>query len=187
MKGAAMDKQKEANLRVKTHITNALFALMEEKSLADIHISEIVSRAGVARSSFYRNYSSKEDVFVTLIRDILDSFYQEIHFEQDTFFSYENMLLSFRYFQKYRKYVLDLYRSGFITVLLEELNRFHENVSGNMPSSSIEKYHLYMYIGALLNTALIWLSTDDRTSPEEMASFFLETAAKAANGYGHPR
>lgn len=182
-----MDKRKEANLRVKTHITNALFALMEEKSLADIHISEIVSRAGVARSSFYRNYSSKEDVFVTLIRDILNGFYQEIHFEQDTFFSYENMLLSFRYFQKYRKYVLDLYRSGFITVLLEELNRFHENVAGNMPSSSIEKYHLYMYIGALLNTALIWLSTDDRTSPEEMASFFLETAAKAANGYGHPR
>ena len=91
-----MDKRKEANLRVKTHITNALFALMEEKSLADIHISEIVSRAGVARSSFYRNYSSKEDVFVTLIRDILDGFYQEIHFEQDTFFSYENMLLSFR-------------------------------------------------------------------------------------------
>lgn len=82
---------------------------------------------------------------------------------------------------------MDLYHSGFITVLLEELNRFHENVAGNMPSSSIEKYHLYMYIGALLNTALIWLSTDDRTSPEEMASLFLETAAKAANGCGHLR
>lgn len=81
-----MDKRKEANLRVKANITNALFALVEEKSLADIHISEIVSRAGVARASFYRNYSSKEDVFVTLIRDVLDSFYQEIHFEQDTFF-----------------------------------------------------------------------------------------------------
>ena len=33
-----MDKRKEENQRVKRSITNALFALMAEKSLADIHI-----------------------------------------------------------------------------------------------------------------------------------------------------
>ena len=138
-----MDKRKEANIRVKTNITHALFALMEKKSLADIHISELVSRAGVARASFYRNYSTKEDVLVTLIRD-----------------------------------VLDLYHSGFLSVLMEELNRFHESMVGDMPSSSIEKYQLYIYIGALLNTALVWLSSDDQTCPEDMASFFLEAVSK---------
>ena len=109
---------------------------------------------------------------------MLDEFYQEIHLEQGTFYVYENAYLSFLYFQKYKDYVLDLYRCGFASVLLEELNRFHEKIEGTMPSSSIEKYQLYLYIGALFNIAIVWLSGDDKTSPEEMAQFFLRTVSK---------
>lgn len=176
-----MDKRKEANLRVKQSITKTLFALMKEKSLADIHITELVNGAGVARASFYRNYRSKEDVLVTLIRDVLHEFSTEIVLEQGSFYTYYNVLLSFRYFQTYRSYILDLYRSGLTTVLLEELNRFHETMEGSMPSSSIEKYQLYLYIGALFNTAIIWLMEDEKTSPEEMAHFFLDAASKMLN------
>ena len=68
-----MDKRKEENLRVKKSITAALFSLVQEKQLADIHITEIIRKAGVARVSFYRNYCSKEDIVVTLIRDILQA------------------------------------------------------------------------------------------------------------------
>ena len=50
-----------------------------------------------------------------------------------------------------------------------------------MASSSIEKYQLYLYIGALLNTAIVWLSTDDKTSPEDMARFFIGAAEKMLN------
>lgn len=176
-----MDKRKEANLRVKQSITKTLFALMKEKSLADIHITELVNGAGVARASFYRNYCSKEDVLVMLIRDVLHEFSAEIVLEQGSFYTYHNVLLSFRYFQTYRSYILDLYRSGLTTVLLEELNRFHETMEGSMPSPSIEKYQLYLYIGALFNTAIIWLMEDEKTSPEEMAHFFLDAASKMLN------
>ena len=69
-----MDKRKAENLRVKQSITNALFALMREKSLSDVQITELVGRAGVARASFYRNYDSKEDVLITLVRDVLERF-----------------------------------------------------------------------------------------------------------------
>lgn len=89
--------------------------------------------------------------------------------------------LSFRYFQTYRSYILDLYRSGLTSVLLEELNHFHETMEGSMPSSSIEKYQLYLYIGALFNTAIIWLMEDEKTAPEEMAHFFLDAASKMLN------
>ena len=157
-----MDKRKEANLRVKKSITNTLFALMKEQSLGAITITDLVHGAGVARASFYRNYSSKEDVLVTLIRDILDAFRREVNLEHGSFYTYENVLLSFQYFQTYRGYVLDLYRSGFASVLLEELNHFHESMEGSMPSSSIEKYKLYLYTGALFNVAIVWLSEDEK-------------------------
>ena len=173
-----MDKRRAANQRVKKCITDALFSLLEEKRLSDIRISEIIERAGVARASFYRNYRTKEDVLVTLIRDVLERFGEEMRLDQGTFYTYENILLSFRYFQNNREYILNLCRSGFVPILLEELNHFHESVEGSMPVASIDKYELYLYIGALLNTALIWLHQGCETSVEALAAFFLERTSR---------
>lgn len=176
-----MDKRKENNMRVKRKITDALFLLMSEKSLADIHITELVKKAGVARASFYRNYSSKENVLVTLIQDILDEFREEINLEQETMYIYENVLLSFQYFLRYRKYILDMHRSGFTSVLMEELNHFHESIEGSMSHASIEKYGLYMYVGALLNTAVTWLLIDEETDCEDISKYFFETVLRMRN------
>ena len=57
-----MDKRKEANLHVKNSITDALIALMNEKSFETISVSEITNRARVSRVSYYRNFNSKEDM-----------------------------------------------------------------------------------------------------------------------------
>ena len=173
-----MDKRKEENQRVKRSITNALFALMAEKSLSEIHISELVSKAGVARASFYRNYSTKEDVLVTLIRDILDEFRGEIDLEKGDIYTFENVVRIFRQLKKYRDYILDLQHSGFSSILLEEVNSFHEDIAGNMPYDSIEKFELYMYVGALMNTAVTWLSDGERFSAEEIARYFVDAAAR---------
>lgn len=132
---------------------------MRAKSLSDIHITEIIRDAGVARVSFYRNYASKEDVLVTLIRDVLEDFRTHLCHEQDCFYTYENVL----------------------PVLLEELNHFHEEIAGNMPASSIQKYELYLYIGALFNTAVMWLPEESRCSAETMAAYFFDTISKALN------
>lgn len=167
-----MDKRKEENLRVKINITNTLFRLMEKKSLAEITITELVQGAGVARASFYRNYESKEDVLVTLIRDVLELFRHNVRESPEGLYARENILMSFRFFYRYRRYLLDLYHCGFASLMLEELNHFHESMEGTMPSSSMERYSLYMYIGALFNTTVTWLSDENPVPPEEMAGFF---------------
>jgi len=43
-----------------------------------------------------------------------------------------------------------------------------------MPSSSIEKYKLYMYTGALFNTAIVWLSEENPVDAADIASFFFQ-------------
>lgn len=169
-----MDKRREENLRVKACIVNALFRLMQTKSLAEITVTELVRDAGVARASFYRNYNSKEDVLVTLIRDVLELFRGEMREGPEGLYSRDNILLSFRYFRRYRNYLLDLCRSGFALAVLDELNRFHESVEGTMRFSSTEKYKLYMYIGALFNTAVTWLSDENPVPAGEIAAFFFE-------------
>lgn len=169
-----MDKRKEENLRVKINITHTLFHLMQTKSLSEITITELVKGAGVARASFYRNYDSKEDVLVTLIRDVLELFRRNVKDCPEGLYAYDNILLSFQYFDRYRNYVLDLCRSGFSLLILEELNHFHESMEGTMPSSSTERYALYMYIGALFNTAVTWLSDENPAGLTEIATFFYQ-------------
>ena len=117
-----MDKRKEANLRVKENITNALLHLLQEKSISKITVSEIIAEAGVARASFYRNYATKESVITTLISDVLEQFRQDIETDGDDFYTYRNIRLSFEYFSRYRKLVLDLHRFGYGSILLEMLS-----------------------------------------------------------------
>lgn len=44
------------------HLTSAMLALLKEKPVAEISISELCGMAGVGRTSFYRNYEEKEDI-----------------------------------------------------------------------------------------------------------------------------
>ena len=168
-----MDKRKIANQKVKNNITNALFELLKEKSISEISITEIIVKAKVARASFYRNYSSKESVITTLIQDILNEYHQEIKFEGGNFYTYENIYKSFKCFKKYSSQVLDLHRFGYGSILLDMLNQFHEYVAGDMQFNSIDRYMLYIYTGALYNTALIWLQSGSKETPEELAYYFL--------------
>lgn len=173
-----MDKRKIANQKVKTSITSALFELLKEKSISEISITEIIEKAKVARASFYRNYSSKESVITTLIQDILNEYLKEIKFEDGNVYTYENIYKSFKCFKKYQNQVLDLHRFGYGSILLDMLNQFHEYIAGDMQFNSIDRYILYIYIGALYNTALTWLQTGTKETPEELARFFLDIERK---------
>lgn len=166
------DKRKEANKRVKNNITTALLHLMYQKSFSDITISELIRNAGVARVSFYRNYDSKEDVLLTLIDDVLEQFREAIDSNEAEYYTYQNVLKSFRFFKIYGDFVLDLYHFGYGSILLEKLNRFHEEIAGTMPNTSIEKYGLYMYMGALFNTAIVWLQNGTKESEENITDIF---------------
>lgn len=174
IQGATMDKRKEANIRVKTNITLALLRLLKQKSISEISISDIIQEAGVARASFYRNYASKESVLTTLISDILEDYRKNIKSDSDNFYTYENVRMSFEYFGKYKDYAIDLHQFGYGSTVLKMLNSFHEEVAGIMPHNSIEKYKLYMYMGALYNTAMTWIMNGTQESVDDIAQMFFE-------------
>lgn len=55
--------------RTRRALQDALFALARERPLEEVTVADIVSAAGVNRSSFYQHYSDKE----TLLADALDA------------------------------------------------------------------------------------------------------------------
>ena len=67
-----MNKKRE--LSVAQYITNSLFELMKEKTYNDISITEITDKAEVNRVSFYRNFTSKEDIIGKWIKSTTQNF-----------------------------------------------------------------------------------------------------------------
>ena len=59
------------NAYVLEHITASVLKLLQEKDLNNISITEICDEAAIGRTSFYRNFTSKEDVVQKYIRDLL--------------------------------------------------------------------------------------------------------------------
>lgn len=65
------------NTYVLEHITGTVMKLLKDKPLNEISISEIVEDAAVGRTSFYRNYESKEDVIKRHIENLLSMWKKE--------------------------------------------------------------------------------------------------------------
>ena len=64
------------NTYVIEHITATLLELLKKKPLSEISISEIVNGAGVGRTSFYRNYETKEDILKKYIEKLIGEWEQ---------------------------------------------------------------------------------------------------------------
>ena len=65
------------NAYVIEHITESVLNLLKEKPLCDISISEIVNDAAVGRTSFYRNFETKEDVIKRHIAVLIEKWDHE--------------------------------------------------------------------------------------------------------------
>ena len=169
-----MDKRKESNLRVRHQIVEALLTLLEGQTFSEISVINIVETAGVARQSYYRNFSSKEA--------IVEEFYSSIHkavlkelssaVTQGVSRAMVESILHALY--KNRKGILQLHRAGFSQKNLEFINQYMEEAAGNMPVHSLERYHLYCFAGAIFNTAQIWLLDGAKEPVEDMARLICE-------------
>lgn len=72
-----MAVKNEAHDMVLESLTQAILQLMTQKPLAQINVSELCERAGVSRVSFYRNYSSKQDILVQYLSQCTETWFAE--------------------------------------------------------------------------------------------------------------
>lgn len=172
MQMKSQDKRVAANNRTKRRIIRALLRLMNEKNFSDITVSDIVARAGVARASYYRNFSSKEDVIVSAGAIIIDDYRQKTVGENRSVLEYESILRMFRYFRAYRAALLTLHKAGFTSLYMRMFGEFIEDAAGDMPFDDIRRYCIPFYFGAAFNVFVAWLEEGMKESPEEMAELF---------------
>lgn len=156
----------DANRITQESIETALLLLMEEKDFSTISITEITSRAGVSRTAYYRNYSSKEDVLRNVFNRVEDSIMEKIQIflRNDAFDGYLEL---FHAFAQESKSLRIIYKAGLAWEYLMEMNR---RFTVNMSDQNIAQYYKKYYLmGALSNVVFMWISGGMKETPEEMA------------------
>lgn len=112
------------NAYVLEHVTASVLKLLQEKPLNDISVSEICDDAAIGRTSYYRNYESKEDIIKKYIRSLIDEWNQAYKTEEDG--SNAKLFGSFfQHLKDHADFFLLLKRRGLMHLFLEvyiELN-----------------------------------------------------------------
>jgi AcrR family transcriptional regulator len=163
-------KQKNTRTKiVKTCIAQSLILLMQKKPYTDISIGEITAKAGVNRSTYYRNFDSKEDIVKFYINEIQ---YEYRHFfnKNEPYKIHLEKLLT--HFLKYKNEFMLIYKNGLAHLILETLNDFYKPLMKDKTISLEEQTKIYWYNGAIYNSFLRWISNEMRETPKELSDIF---------------
>ena len=157
----------EANRLTREAIRTSLLLLMEQKDFESITISELVKRAGVSRQSFYRNYTSKEDIVVEIEEKILESFAESLN--DPKYVDDPRMWLYdlFNLVKQNRKMAAVLHKAKLFDILFPKapfiVERKIENKSENM------HYYVIGSLGAIKSIGEEWFIGGMKESSDVMA------------------
>ncbi|WP_050635297.1 TetR/AcrR family transcriptional regulator [Candidatus Stoquefichus sp. SB1] len=168
-----MDKRKIANQKVKDNLLAALIELAKNENWSNITVTALIEKAHVARSSYYRNFSSIEDIVDYGIMQMHKKYQHERPTPYENFHDKNLMHFKFEFYKKHADLLLTFHHTQTSQSLLSVINDFVIDACGDMPYSSISKYELYYYSGAFYNMVICWLEDGAKESPEDMAEEFL--------------
>ena len=167
-----MNKTPTLNETVRESIALALLQLMEQKPFLDISVSEIVRTAGVSRSSFYRNFDSREQVLCLYLRDLYRDYFSGKGAQSEEGDDYKQFLLPrFRFIRLHKELFTTLHRQGMLGYVFERMEPdLIRLLCGQR--STLTRYHLAMSAGACASILRMWIDNDLQESEEEMVDIF---------------
>ena len=148
------------------YMADALLMLMAKKDYANITISEITQKAGVNRSTFYRNFTSKDNIIKYYFNQIIYKLHSKGSSTPPLIEDY--FLEIFTHYYKYKKELLLMYKAKITYIILEALN---ETFSAIRSDTTLENlYATYYHTGGVYNDFLLWFDGEMAQTPAEMAA-----------------
>ena len=161
------DKNRQINQVTRESLSIALIYLMNEKPFEKISITELVDRAGVSRTAFYRNYESKEDLLSEIGKSLISRMHELNGMNRNGKLSYDWYLELFKTIKEHKESFSLFINANLTAKMLFNQNTFVDVV---FPSSEkTERYRLIAEEGAMNNVITTWFSEGMKESSEEMA------------------
>ncbi|MBR4223358.1 MAG: TetR/AcrR family transcriptional regulator [Oscillospiraceae bacterium] len=160
-------------VRSQTEITAALLALMEKHRYEEITVKQIILEARLARKTFYRNFTSKDDVLRSLIRRTLNEYFDIVNNAEG-----DMLTTVFSYADRNRELLRLLERNDMLHTVLRCTNEYlpmfrSSRLSELNPSVPLFEgldadYLLALNIGAVWNVIALWVHNGMKDDPEEI-------------------
>lgn len=153
------------NDTVKEALAIALLKLMEQKNLMQISISEIVNKAGVSRSSFYRNFNSKEEILIDYIEKRYRSYFKTLSLSENDIqlFLYHRL----HFIKQNKIFFICLRKNNLLNYLFEEMDPdLASYLSGKQIFAS--PYHKAMFTSCSAGIIRQWIDNNFKESEEEL-------------------
>lgn len=157
-----------SNILAKECIVSALIMLTREKPLTSISICELCTKAGVSRMTFYRNYESKEDIFIKHLSEIFEAYKEDdaIQNSSGTYCDRAHMVHFFNYIYQHHAFLDALMNCGFDVIFLNMLNNY---ILEKWKAKS-GRLVLTAFAGALYNMFRLWSASGYEEDKEELVS-----------------
>jgi AcrR family transcriptional regulator len=168
-------------IRTRRSLSEALTGLILKKRYDSITVQEVINRANVGRSTFYVHYRSKDDLFLSDWKRLLDWFVSRIEWEKAGEVRFMPVLELFRHVQEFRGFYKALTRSkktnfifkmgvDYLSVSIQQsLTKF---LAGKpQPSVPVDVISTYM-AGQILTLLNWWAEHDMHYQPEQMDEMF---------------
>lgn len=161
---------KSKKAKSKKLIQLAIYELLLKKDFDNISIKEICEKAGVSRMSFYRYYSTKEDIFIVFCDETFDAFFQEIS-HSPTLTMKDMFIMFFANLKKYHREIDMLKKSQRDTILLAQFEQYSSYIASKMNLSNIlNPFDIPFFSGGLFNVVIRWSNRNYIDTPEDMAN-----------------
>ncbi len=156
---------------LKERIADALIHLMEAKPWGKITIQEITCLAEVGRVTYFRNFTSKEDVITYKILRLWDRFSQSHHLTEKSKYTLDTAEAFFIFSLGMRQLHGLIYAAGIQSVLY---NAFYQVMVPPAVTDPAALYRNRFLSYGLFGMLDEWIRRDYQESPQEMARIIHE-------------
>ena len=165
-------KEEHETALVKNYISTALLLLMEQNDYQSITVTDIAKKAGVSRMTYYRTYSSKEDILIQYFNNIANDFISEIK-SNPNITLYQLAVHFFTFFREHGNLIPTLKKANLLELVfqnfVDNLKNFYTNLLGKQNLSASANYHLHFSAGGLSFALILWSDSGYKETPEQMA------------------
>ena len=152
---------------LKECLSDALIQLLETKPIEKITIQEITSLSGVGRTTYFRNYSSKEEMLSFKLIVLWERWAEEHNVTAKRRYSAENALTFFQFNFSIRALLKLMYSRGLQSSLY---TAFHDYMMPPHDADPLEYYKSGFYSYGLFGLLDAWIVRGFRETPEQMAA-----------------
>ena len=155
---------------LKECMADALIKLLAIKPIEKITVQEIVTYAGVGRTTWFRSFASKREALVFKLEKLWVQWTVKNHllewdWEKELT---EGLVVYYDCFYQNKDLFLTLYAGGLSGVVFEACN--HVMVKNSSEGEERENYPVRFYAGAIFGVIDEWIRGRFRDTPQELAA-----------------